>query len=93
MVHEDDSAQKENPSQKWQALGAMGAVVFTVGCFLYQQSQISGANAVTVSNHTQEIAALQTSVNNEQVLLYSINAQLTGLTQKIDDMQQSRATH
>jgi hypothetical protein len=85
---ENDDDPREGRSEKWQGYAAVTAIVITLLGIGWQQSQNSGANTVTLANHTAEITALQSTVQNEQVLLYSINAQLTGLNQKMDDEMQ-----
>jgi uncharacterized protein HemX len=100
MGDEDDNKSQDGIWGKWQTIVAILTLCAAVLAYSYnannqaQQAaataaQVAGENAVTLQNHTSEISQLQNSVSNEQVLLYAINAQLTGLTQKIDDMQQS----
>jgi hypothetical protein len=86
----EDVMPRETPSEKWQAWAAVAAVVLACGGFLYNQSQLSGAESVELANHAAEISSMQTEINNQQTLIYSVQTQLAGINQKLDDMDQPK---
>lgn len=83
----NENTLPEAQSQKWQGYAAIAAVVITILSAAYNFSQNSNENTYTISDNSKAILGLQTDMQNQQVLIYSQAAQISALTQRVDDMQ------